>query len=79
MKSGYEEAKGTIDLTAGDKEEAVMLKESASLTAKVVFVVIDTRGAVVDAEVTIGVRAGELEATGRRRRKGWKRKCMTTL
>ena len=65
MKSGYEEAKGTIDLTAGDKEETVMFKEIASLTVKEVFVVIDTRGAVVDAEVTIGGKSGRTGGDGK--------------
>lgn len=35
-----------------------MLKESAPLAVKVVFVVMDTRGVVVDAEVTVGNKSG---------------------
>ncbi len=64
-KRGYDEAKGTIDLTAGDKEETVMLKESAPLTAKVVFVVMDTRGAVVDTEMTVGSKSGRTGGDGK--------------
>ena len=73
-KSGYDEAKGTIDLTAGDKEETVMLKESAPLTAKVVFVVMDTRGAVVDTEMTVGSKSGRTGDDGKAEAQGLEKK-----
>jgi S-layer domain protein len=73
-KRGYDEAKGTIDLTAGDKEETVMLKESAPLTAKVVFVVMDTRGAVVDTEMTVGSKSGRTGDDGKAEAQGLEKK-----
>ena len=74
-KSGYDEAKGTIDLTAGDKKETVMLKENAPLTVKMVFVVMDTRGAVVDAEVTVGSKSGRTGDDGKAEAQGLERKA----